>query len=266
MSTPAVTSTRNPRRAFTLLEVMLAIALLVILSGGVAAFAWNIIDARARVLHAADRERAAGAVFEALERALAVATLAGEGFTAETASIRLAMRDTRAGLDDGLPELARRAFELRFNEPDQQLTLTLGREADHLPAAFERLRIRCFDGREWLDRFDAAELDRLPAAVEVALWYAPSPRDAARAQNGARPGLEMNPQNRDPEESRFEDDPFGVAAAVRVPMDELGAGVTRPPDRVRVFALLDPGSPESGLSESGLSEPGLSEPAPGGAP
>lgn len=229
-------------RAFTLLEVVLAIALLVILSAGVAAFAWNIIDARARVLEAVERDRAAGAIFEAVERALASATLAAEGFNAEPAALRLATRDARAALDADTPALARRTFELRFHEADQRVTVALARGSDQLPASFERVQVRSFNGREWVDRFDAAQVGRFPHAVEIALWFAPS-EVGARARRETPPGLPMT-NNTSPTAAPVpDDDPFGVAAAVRI--DDLPEGVSRPPDRVRIFALLDPGTPST---------------------
>src|SRR5690606_32158965 len=37
----------------------------------------------------------------------------------------------------------------------------------------ERVRFRYYDGQEWLTRFDSATAGRLPAAIEISVWFAP---------------------------------------------------------------------------------------------
>jgi len=243
---------RPATRAFTLLEVLLALALTLLLGAGVSAFAWNIIDTRSRVLAACAQQHAASSVFAAVERTLTGATLAAPGIRAEAASLRVSTRlaDAAVGTDD--PVIEPRVFELRFDSATGSATLALApvntrAEPSVLADRFERVRIRCHDGRTWVDTFDAAEAGRLPVAVEVAIWYAPAP---ARRP----PPITASPRPTAPQPSRrpaeptidpFGDEPLGSQAAQRAP------------DRVRIFAILDPDAPapfgSAGLASAGSS-------------
>ncbi len=88
-----------------------------------------------------------------------------------------------------------------------------------------RVRFRFLDGATWRDAFDSLETGRLPAAVEVAVWFeAPAVREPApeRAPDGPE-FLEQGP-SLNPLLDRATEEEAGVP----------------PPDRVRRIAILDP--------------------------
>lgn len=152
------------RRGFTMLETLLALALLVILAGGLVAFAWNVNNGRARIVEAARTQSDADAVFAFVAEALHASTLAhGEPvFEAE----RFVLHARAASDADGTP-LPADPFELRFDNATQTCELRRAGAGIGEGIPFGRVRLRYFDGRAWRDQLDASVL---PRAVEVALW------------------------------------------------------------------------------------------------
>ena len=165
------------RRAFTLVEVLVATALMLALVGAMYGFLHDLVSVRARALDLTARHRAADAALETLETHLACAIVAdaraGAGVVGDDRGITVRSRGVTARLTppagESPPPLAdRQDFELRF-ETDR-LTATLdGAVHDLGPVA--GFRLRYFDGEAWADEYDSRRLDALPVAVEVRVWY-----------------------------------------------------------------------------------------------
>jgi len=243
------------RRGFTLLEVLLAIAISGALLAAMFAFLWDMLATRDRVLAAAEHRRAAAVLIERVERDL-VTCIAGDdvlgaGVAGDDRSLTILARDVPVrlasrGRHDGriLADLER--TEYRFTPGSGSLEVRRGLA---LPgerpdrAAFEQLgegihlvRFRYYDGRTWQDEFDSRANGGLPVAVEVAVWF------------DAWPGAEII----EPEDDEDDDEPapggrrtfdpdagFDESAFAEISdFENLGEPV---PDRVRVILVPDAG-------------------------
>lgn len=210
------------RRAFTLIEVMLALALVAVLSGAVFAFAWNLTDRRAALGRAALDIHASTILIESLERDLAGAIAGtrglGPGIVGSGTRLRILTRGVKLepphfsdadllddfwrGESEGgggaggegrwedlqgaeyVYDAERGVLRLRRwagprSGGSSESAAGRGARDDVLSERIERLRLRYFDGGEWLDSFNSVEADALPVAVEVAVWFAPLSRDRA---------------------------------------------------------------------------------------
>lgn len=273
-------NTPRHRPAFTLIEVLVAIALLALLSGAISAFFWNLLDRETRVLGLAGRSRAASVLFDRLERDLFTAVASapdGPGIVGDETGLIIAHRAVLAGEH---PEYDLQRTEIRFDPKAHTLTVTrvdaMGTAADDadeeradagdvflgmdgsdrsddrgvLADNIRYIRLRYHDGREWRSSFTS---DRgLPAAVEVAVWYGrassaddestDAPSADAFATDGANPASPAG---------AFPDDAFGRGPAGMT--DEHVSPPQREPDRLRVITLPDAprGSPGAAPSSAG---------------
>ncbi len=171
-------------RAFTLMEVLLAVALVLLLSGAVYGFLWNLLGQRDRVAQTAAEAGTAGAIIERIEADL-LGSLAGaagkSGIAGTTSSLRLLSRGVAVPVDDS--ERAGALGDLHGTEIvfDRVSGVVRARrwyaggdgesEFEEIGRGVQRLRFRYFDGRRWVSAFDSAAEGRLPAAVEVAVWF-----------------------------------------------------------------------------------------------
>ncbi len=232
------------RRAFSLLELIVAIALLGVLSASVYAFMWNLFAGETRALAMADRTQVASILFDRLERDLATAVAAGRsgpGLVGEARGLAVVHRGVpAAGSAPHGGDLQR--TEIRFDPADGVLTIRrapasgpeereAGAENESPPAlgAITGLRFRYHDGRSWRDSFESDA--GLPAAVEVSVWFgaigeAPTP-------GSPPPSAEFNPGA-----SRL-DGGFDEPAGLGLELEPAPAGPVSPPDRVRVIAIPD---------------------------
>lgn len=271
------------RPAFTLLEVLLAIALGIALIGALFAFYWDLLAARERLLAGVERSRAVAILFEGLERDLLTAVAGddrtGAGVSGGAASIEITCRAVavrRAGESPraAFSDLERSAYRFAGGEitvaravvseegapatesdPDAGASEGAATEeadtegaateeaaaADAAPAApaafavaaplggsIAKVRFRYHDGEAWRDDFDSLALNRLPVAVEVAVWFelpdelresAEPPADEQASLDGA-----IAPRA-----------DFGAPDEESLP----------PPDRVRVIAIPGSAEPDS---------------------
>lgn len=97
------------------------------------------------------------------------------------------------------------------------------------------VRFRYFDQGQWVTRFDSAQAGRLPAAIEVSVWFV-SPPDLDTDT------LDESEWSIPAEESGFgaallSDEPTRVAAGADA--NEMLTGRPANPDRVRVIAIPD---------------------------
>ena len=178
---PARSASRSPRRfapAFTLLEALIAVGMMVLLLGALAMFVEDLSRTRQFVARTAAETRSADALFGALEAALQTAVVdggnRGAGVTGTDRSIRVLSSRTDAG-SGSVAELARAAFSpLSATQVDQNgANITIGRSgvSSTLPATVRAMRVRYWYDGGWGDSFDSLNAGTLPAVVEVGLWF-----------------------------------------------------------------------------------------------
>ncbi len=261
------------RPAFTLVEVLVAVALLLLLAAAVSSLLWQLFDRESRVLDTTARARAASVMFDRLERDLfsAVAsTPDGPGIVGDPAGLVVAHRGVLIG-DPDRSDLQRTEFRfdphtgtLRISrrdwaspadaEGDHPLDVSSSAGTDTMAAAaspidereetpdaspplsgVRAVRFRYHDGRAWRSTYESTR--GLPAAVEVAVWFGSPPGD----------------QTRFPDASA--DDRGAIAGANEAPPGGLDQSTTlqglgplnapgtqlpqRAPDRLRVISIPD---------------------------
>ena len=189
-SRPARRRGRSPaesaslRRAFTLLEALIAVGMMVLLLGALAMFVEDLSRTRQFVARTAAETRSADALFGALEAALQTAVVdggnRGAGVTGTDRSIRVLSSRTDAG-SGSVAELARAAFSpLSATQVDQVgASVTIGRSgvSSTLPATVRAMRVRYWYDGGWGDSFDSLNAGTLPAVVEVGLWFGAAQAD-----------------------------------------------------------------------------------------
>jgi prepilin-type N-terminal cleavage/methylation domain-containing protein len=223
------------RRGFTLLEMIVAAALILALVVAMGVFLTDALRIRSRVSEEMERSRTAAAVVSAIERAIETTLVDdpthGPGVVGDATSISVlsaGLSTWRLGTTDralALEEVDRLTVE--FDESGRRLMVGRGGEPlTPLPGRIERVRFRYYDGSRWRQTFDSVALGQLPSAVEIALWL--RPRMLAE-QPVERPEFDV------PESADAED-----------------AGP--PPDRLRVVSIPD-AAPEAGVHGSIGAEP-----------
>ncbi|RMH11005.1 MAG: prepilin-type N-terminal cleavage/methylation domain-containing protein [Planctomycetota bacterium] len=238
------------RRGFSLLEVMLAIGIVLVLSGVIYAFLFDLMDARERIVRYSDRSRVGIGMMETIERDL-MTTLAGSSrfgagikggstwLTLLSRSVTLPIEtDSQTVLGDlqgvkfewqpGRGELRASRWDVLSGET--ALSEVISEEIEHL-------QIRYYDGRAWRGTFDSSTTGRLPVALEVAVWFGTPRRPAPSAGSFESVGFRDEPgfnEAFDPGSWERE------TTDVQLP--------TREPDRVRVMVIPD--GPEVGMEAS----------------
>ena len=231
------------RRAFTLLEVLIAIALALILGATMFVFLQDMLATRVRTLEHAARQRAAATLIERVEGDLAACLVGdsrnGPGITGDATHLRILTRGVMTQLasramDDPAALGDLHAVEYQFNAGNHSLEARkhLAGEASEFAALggdIAHIRFRYLDGRQWQASFDSLAANRLPAAVEVCVWFNPWPGDASSAASGAGPSTQ-------PGESagNFDENAFAM-------MSESESFRAPPPDRRRVIVIPDGG-------------------------
>ena len=187
------------RRGFTMVEVLLGLALMLALSAGLLGYVWGLLDKRDRLVEVSRRQAAAAAVFEELENDLATTFAAdaggrpgvkGDGSSVAVRCRGVAGRNAPGSAGD-LGDLV--GGEVRF-EGGAISARKLGRrdgEFEVVSEGVERLRLRYYDGTEWLEEFDSAALGELPVAIEAAIWFgeaAAAEEEDAELEDDAAPG------------------------------------------------------------------------------
>ncbi|MCW5775905.1 MAG: prepilin-type N-terminal cleavage/methylation domain-containing protein [Phycisphaeraceae bacterium] len=252
------------RRAFTLMETLVAIVLLLALSGAVMSFFWNSLERRDTLLALSGEVRAGTLLLERLEADFLTAVAAdgkgGAGIAGDRTSVRVVSRGVRPTLNGGSAAGSlgdEKGLAVRFEEATGRVSLRRwsgedpGGGSDEVVAeGVSALRLRYFDGRSWRDSFDSKSAGDLPVAVEVALWFRrpgdPAPRPAVEERRVAAVEDEEA-------EWEAEDDPFAMPAS----FDDAAAWEDeivpsdlpeREPDRVRV--IIVPDGPSAAWRES----------------
>jgi prepilin-type N-terminal cleavage/methylation domain-containing protein len=266
------------RRGFSLLEMLLTIAIVLALSGSVYAFLFELMGRRDRILGAAGELGGMAEVFDRVQRdlttAVTVAPGLGAGVRGGDGSLRIASRGVLTpGLGETLGDEARDpgdlvAFELRFDaevgavEARVWPVLIGGPPGEWVTAmrGVERFRVRFHDGRSWRDRFDSRAAGRLPVAVELSVWRG----DIVLLDDDPDGGRQQEPVD---EFGLMPGEPATLDGFAPVlPGEDAGLidGGEAPPDRRRIIAV--PGGSDAGWSGSVAPRDGLARFERGGVP
>jgi len=249
---------RLDRRGLTLIEMLLAIALTLALMGSMFAFYFNVLSSRSVIIEHMRQQQAATTLISWIDSDLATcvagdATI-GAGVKGDSTNLRVLTRGIAArvaahGADD--PEVFSdlQLAEYRFNANELRIegrrapTVFTGTNASSegsqfssLDGTIHHLRFRYFSNGQWQDSFNSLQADRLPAAVEIALWLNPVSDDNEDVTEWSTPSTQpMSGESTAtaPVEMAQDDSPSRSR-------DELPS-----PDRVRVIVIPDSHSDES---------------------
>ncbi len=251
----------NNRRGFTLIEMLIAVALMSVLLGLVFAYWSNLTQSRERLAISIERQQALRVLLNRLERDLATVIADGGEFGAgvegTATRLRLCTRGVNAaaaarGEEAGLRDLQVVTIEFRQGrgltaraESPGSATVSESTLSDRLG----RVRFRYHDGRQWQDRFDSRSAGGLPTAIEVAVWYAvPATLQEEMALEGPEGGVDEEAL----EESMSLLDEESSLAPSGAEMDESFMAAEEElwgdPDRVRLVVVPD--APEYEFSRS----------------
>jgi prepilin-type N-terminal cleavage/methylation domain-containing protein len=243
---------RNARRGFTLLEVMVAIGLILALSGGM----WSLMSAlgerRERLGLETTRSAGVAALFDQIENDLTTCVAAdaefGAGVKGDAESLTIVSRGV--GLASAAAMSDARSTNYVF--AGDSLTVSRKERGDAGASApmlerIGRVRFRYFDGQEWTASFDSGAAEKLPVALEVAVWFDVPPVIAERraaesqAEDAAASGTDVRADNATEFGAAASDDASraGVgddADAAAVDEEEQDWG---PAGRVRIFIVPD---------------------------
>lgn len=239
------------KRAFTLLEVLLAIGLIAALSGGVFSFMWQLGLQRTSITQSAQDAQAADALFERLETdligAVAVDSAGQAGIVGASTSLRVLSRGV--GLPLKADDRAWAAGDLRGTEymgagseltarrwdAHRERTGSAG-TVETMSGRLGALRFRYYDGTKWKDSFDSVTEAGLPVAIEVSLWFGETvPGTAAPADRETPPEpADVLPLDRDGNPMATEADSVPSS-----PEGRVAARPPSPPDRTRVIVVPD---------------------------
>ena len=168
-------SSMRQTRAFTLLEVMVGLAIIAALVGALSGFLVQLSDARARLTTTVERVECADAVFSLVDRALATAVVADPEFGAGVGGNESTLRIVRSGVGLGegdAPLFAdRERCEVRMLDGAGRIEIARGERRDVVDVPVRALRIRYLSERGWRDAFDSSEDGLFPVGIEVSIWF-----------------------------------------------------------------------------------------------
>lgn len=236
--------------AFTLIEVMLAIAIMIALSGSMFGFLWNTLERRDRLQGIAQDSQAATAVLERIETdvfgAITGDAKGAAGVSGQKTRLKVLTRGVNLPRQEGVDAKALgdlQGAEYMFDEGSGELRARRWGGQDGAGASsfevvsdrVERVQFRFFNGRRWTYRFDSSQSNNLPVAIEVAIWFKTAEMIEEEEEEARRLALleamdgdltEQMLAEEFEEEGAFEDD---------LPEIEM----IREPDRLRVILVPD---------------------------
>ena len=237
------------RRGFTLLEVLLALGLIAMLSGGVFAFLWQLTLQKSMLVEGALEGQAADAIIERLEEDLTGAVAADSsgvaGIVGTQSTLRVLYRSVTLPIKDEDRAWAKGDLQgsefsleggvLKAARWDAHRVKTAG-AAEPVPGTIGALKFRYYDGGSWVDSFDSKESGTLPVAIEVSIWLGPGrsiPSEPAAADQDAR----KSSPDRKPDSAGAE--PAKAKTETTSTTRSSSRSDTPPPDRVRVIVVPD---------------------------
>ena len=254
-------------RGFTLMEVLVAIALTVALMGAMFGFLFDLLSSRTRVIDSIRQEDAASALISWLEADL-MACIGGDshvgaGIKGDGAQLRVLTRSVLTTLAaqgtqqrDLLGDL--QFAEYRFDERGKRIEGRRGpagsAQSDSassfstIPGVIHKLRFRYFNGREWSESFDSLQSTSLPVAVEVSIWMNPWPGEEQAADleiAATRP--DSLADDREKFSGNFDEREFAFRSDMEL-FDEPK------PDRVRVILIPDAKASSEPVDAAGAGE------------
>lgn len=212
----------RPASGFTLIEVILVLALVVALLAGVGGLSERVLEHRASSRAWTRAQEVAEEVLGTLDRELSTCTIgstaSGPGVRGDATSIRVISRGVTVAEGDQIATQLR--FDARRGEVEAFRGAVEGGGAQGplsvIGGGIEAMRIKYRDRDEWVERFDSLAGPRLPLAVEVEIWFGvPGGASAAAGVDG------------------------GGSAAASSSVGGAPVVPSRPPDRVRTFAIPD---------------------------
>ncbi|MBI1304779.1 MAG: prepilin-type N-terminal cleavage/methylation domain-containing protein [Phycisphaera sp.] len=227
----------SARRGFTLIEVLVGIAIGGALLGALGVFTLNLTDTRARLAEMTARVDSAEVVFSALDRALATAVVEDASLGAGVSGNESALRVVRSAVGLGGEREALFAetgvVEVRLSRGAARLEIVRDGRAAALPAPVRAMRIRYLGERGWSDAFDSGESGVFPAGIEVSIWFG-GDEEAELAGGGASTRSDASTGSDARTDAR---DGVAGAPSSASSLSTLDA----PPDRRRFFRIA--GSP-----------------------
>lgn len=170
-----------------MLELLLAVAVVLALSASVYSFLFELIGRRARIVEVADSVGGAAAVFDRLHAdlttAVAYAGGIGAGIDGAGDRVRIVSRGVPAvgavgavGGGGARGDLVVSELEFDAERGELRGRAWAGLVEDEgefrvIASGVESFRLRYHDGRGWRGSFDSGSAGRLPAAVEVSMWF-----------------------------------------------------------------------------------------------
>jgi prepilin-type N-terminal cleavage/methylation domain-containing protein len=258
------------RRGFTLMEVLIAIALLLVLSSVIFTFLRDVMASRERIAEITAQQRLASLIIDRIEEQAIFSIVGdaafGSGISGDETSLIILSRGV-AVREVAHADSWHKAFfdlirtEYQFDEGShsvrvsQEIPDAAGSDRDNgqtssrfnihrinpeeahetFSTRLYKLRFRYHDGIAWSSNYDSLSEGRLPRAIEVAIWFDPWP------------GSEWNAGAQDPFADLDDVTPDRLTFDMEDVFDELEYAMRAdrdfrydpPPDRIRVIAIPD---------------------------
>lgn len=245
----------TPKRkgAFTLLEVLLALSLLLAITSTLFGFMLGLMDRRDRLVQASSEGQAGSALIERLENDIMAAisgdSEVGAGIKGSATELTILSRSVNVPGDSSELDLALgdlQASRYTFTERSSEVSIArwgvsptssagAGSGADEVVSnRVRKLRFRYHDGETWLSSYDSLSQQGLPVAVEIGIWFGENRRAAIDEEAPRELTGEETPM-------QFGDDYASSAALDPMQMfeNEEEPIVWGEPDRVRVIIVPD---------------------------
>ena len=249
------------RRGFTLIEVLLAVALILALVTSLGVFVSQVSGSRQEIRARSERESTVTTMFDAVDDAVStcIARMSdgASGISGDATTLAIGFDSTtiqRALEDDPERVLVPGGhLDIRFEPQSGRLSLT--RDDDRMrtmPSSFFALRYRYHDGRSWRTEWDSVGMNGLPHAIECSVWFTPWPDEEIPAWfpddygdvllDGAdADGFDLFTEP-DPFEGAFDSEDAGSERGLDA--DLFDEESLPEPDRRRIFAIPDADQPD----------------------